>query len=58
MERFIAVDSGKRFTKIAGTDINTLERNESNELYRKGKFPTKISQGSFDDDAIESERRS
>ena len=55
MERFIAVDSGKRFTKIAGTDINTLERNESNELYRKGKFPTKISQGSFDDDAIESE---
>lgn len=47
MERFIAVDSGKFATKLTWA-------NNDFKGYQKGQFRTKMSHGSFEDDAIES----
>lgn len=47
MERYIAVDSGKKDSKIAVYDV------EKDEV-RKMKFSTKMSKGYFEDDALES----
>lgn len=46
MDRYIAVDSGKFATKIAYYD-------EKNHTTRHMKFHTRISEGYFEDDAIE-----
>ena len=47
MDRFIAVDSGKDATKVAVYDAET-------KTTKKLTFLTKISEGDFSDDAIES----
>ena len=47
MEKFIAVDSGKFATKFAWASDDL-------KSYSLGRFRTKMSHGSFDDDAIES----
>lgn len=46
MDKYIAVDSGKFATKIAMATDDL-------KSYTKGRFRTKVSEGNFDDDAIE-----